>query len=251
MSFSLIVILTINSCLIAQDEDDIDVNHIESSLVNFSNINSNIEFYNFNSAQQSVQWVTNGTIEFGSSDYLNVEVIGTRHDTNGNSAIVLGDFSLAYTKNFYSGNYHDPGFQGWSPTLKFVIPTGNPNYPAIFGHWILEPSVKISWLLQDERFYVSARLRYNFPVSKSNTWPEPPILLRFEPQVGFENLKFWTSIGLDNRMVFNQDEFVMFGRLDAGYKISDKTGVSAFYIENIYNLALFKTYAGIGGYLIL
>ncbi|MCY1721577.1 hypothetical protein OU798_14570 [Prolixibacteraceae bacterium Z1-6] len=229
-------------------EVDYDAEHQESTLPNFSRVHSNFEFYSFNGGERAVHWVTNGKLELGDRDYLNLEMIWGYYNKEGKHAWTPGDFSLAYSRNYYSSKFGDSGWQGWSPTVKLILPTGNPEYAAIFGHWILEPSFQYTWLLNDDRFFIRNRWRVNFPLANTNDWPEPPIFLRFEPQIGFENSKFWASATMDNRMVFNMDAYVIFGRLDAGYKISKKSGINVFYTERLREKVLFKKYAGVSFY---
>lgn len=247
--FLLLLFFAVSSTCVGQ-EGDYDDEHIESSLSNFSSFNINPEFYQFNGDERAIYLVANGKIEFGSSDYINVEFIGANYTKDGNRGYTFGDFSLAYTKNFYSSKFLNRGFQGISPTFKAIIPSGNPEYSAIFGYWIAEPSIYYSWLLNNEKFFISNRWRAFLPLIEAKESSEPPLFIRFEPRFGYENKKIWTSITLDNRLIINQEKFVLFYRLDGGYKINENSGISFFYTERIYNNVLFRRYAGLSYYYI-
>jgi hypothetical protein len=134
-------------------EEDYDDEHIESSLSNFSSFYTNSEYYQFNDTEKAIYILVNGKIEFGNSDYLNIEVLGARYLKDGIYCYTPGDFSLTYTKNFYSEKYQNSGFQGVSPSVKIILPTGKTDYSGIFGHWILEPAIFYSWLLTNEKFF--------------------------------------------------------------------------------------------------
>lgn len=228
--------------------EDYDNEHIESSLPNFSGFHTNAEYYRFNEQERAVYLLINGNLEFGNSDYVNVELIGTRYRIDGSTHYSAGDFSISYTKNFYSRHFLDSGFQGVSPSLKVILPTGNADYTGLFGYWIVEPSLYYSWLLKNEKFFVSNRWRMFLPLIDVRDAGEPPEFLRFEPRFGYEDNRLWTSLTLDARVIFNQDEVVLFYRLDGGLKINDSSGLSAFYTERVVSSALFKVYAGIGYY---
>ena len=129
--------------------------------------------------------MVNGNLEFGNSDYVNFELIGSRYDIDGNPGYTAGEFSISYTKNFYSEEFLDSGFQGVSPTIKLILPTGNADYAGLSGHWILEPSLYYSWLLTNEKFFISNRWRAFLPLIDVQNATEPPSFLRFEPRFGF------------------------------------------------------------------
>lgn len=241
--------LILSTGLCAQEED-YDEEHIESSLPNFSNFNINLEFYQFNGNEKALYLVANGIIEFGNSDYLEVELSSAYYTRNGDEQYTLGDFNFAYSKNFYSKSYLSSGFQGITPAVKVIIPTGNPDYSGLFGYWIAEPSLYYSWLLKNEKLFFSNRWRAFLPGIQAKDASKPPVLIRFEPRFGYENKHFWTSITLDNRYILNQGEYVLFFRLDGGYKLNKKSGLSFFYTERIYNNVLFKRYTGLSFYYI-
>ncbi|TLX77079.1 hypothetical protein E9993_05190 [Labilibacter sediminis] len=215
--------------------------------INLSRMHSNLEFYQFNGNEHAIHSVTNGQLMFGKNDFVNIEIIGAYYNNDGQTYYTPGDFSISYRKDYSSKN--DGRWLGISPSVKLIIPTGDPKHSALFGHWILEPAIQYSWKLKNENFFISNRWRYNFPLANAGNWEEPPIFVRFEPQIGYNHEKWSTSFTLDNRMVFNQNAFVIFARLDASYKINDKIGINAFYTRRIRNTNLFNTYAGIGLYL--
>ena len=225
-----------------------DDSHIESSLTNFSSFYTNLEYYKFNDNEKSFYLLTNGTIEFGNSNYLNIELLAARYMKDETVGYTLGDFNLTYTKNFYSEKFLNPGFQGVSPSVKLILPTGKAHYSGIFGYWILEPAIYYSWLLANEKFFFSNRWKLFLPLVNVQQAAEPPLFIRFEPCFGYENEKIWASLTLDNRIVLNQDKFVLFYRLDGGFKINEKSGLSAFYTKRIHNTVFFNIYMGIGYY---
>lgn len=248
----LLLLLLSNICAgYAQVSDDFDNGHIESSLPNFSEFSISTEYYEFRSQETAIYLVSNGRIEFGNSDYLNLEISGARYDLNGSISYGLGDFNISYTKNLYSGKFHSKGFQGLSGSFKLLIPTGNSDYPGLFGHWIIEPSIYYSWLLGNENWFIGNRWRVFTPFKNRTDIAEPPNFIRFEPVFGYENGNFWTSITLDNRWVYNMDAYVLYYRFDLGIKTFEKSGFQAFFTNRIHGEVLFRTYAGIGYYHIL
>lgn len=246
------VILLLGYVLLGQKAaaqyEDYDEEHIESSLPNFSGFHVNMEYYKFNDSENATYLVGNGKIELGDRDYINIELIGAHYSRNGHQRFTPGDFSLSYTRNFYAKNFLDTGFQGWSPTIKLILPTGNAAYSGLFGHWILEPAIYHSWLLRNDRFFISTRWRAFLPIIQVDKGSEPPVFIRFEPRFGYENDRFWLSFTLDNRYITNQDEYVLFQRIDGAYKIARNRGLSFFYTQRIYNKVLFEIYAGVGYY---
>lgn len=246
---SLLLLLCFKSY--AQLVEDYDESHIESSLPNFSGFNVNTEFYNFNVSEKAFYLVGNGKIEFGDRDYVNIELIGASYRRDSQQHSTAGDFNISYTRNYYSKNFLDSGFQGVSPTLKIILPTGNADYAGLFGYWIVEPSVYYSWLLKNEKFFISHRWRAFLPLIDVKNVADPPQLIRFEPRFGYENNKFWISITLDNRIILNQGEYVLFYRLDGGIKLTKNSGFTIFFTQRIFNDVLFEKYAGIGYYHIL
>nr|WP_319397963.1 hypothetical protein [uncultured Carboxylicivirga sp.] len=219
-----------------------------SSQIKLTRVHSNMEAYEFNGGEKALHWVTNGRIALSSRDAINLEVIGAYYTRDGITDWTPGDFSITYSRSYASSKVGSSGWQGWSPIVKLVMPTGDPTNAAIFGHWILEPAVQYKWLLKDQRFYISNKWRYNFPLANTGEWPEPPILLRFEPKFGFTSDKWSAAFSLDNRAVFNQDAFVIYARVDAGYKLGSRSGLNAFYTNRVRHQVLFKAYGGIGFY---
>jgi len=244
LSFNLLVIE------VYAQEEDYDDEHITSSLPNFSSFNINPEFYQFNSNESAYYLVSNGTFEFGNSDYLNIELVGAYYTRDGDQDFTLGDFSVTYAKNFYSKKHLSSGFQGITPSLKVIMPTGNPDFAGLFGYWIAEPSLYYSWLLKNEKLFFSNRWRAFLPAIEAKDAAEPPLFIRFEPRFGYENKKFWASVTLDNRYIINQEEFVLFYRLDGTYKLNESSGLTLFYTERIYNSVLFQHYTGLSFYYI-
>lgn len=214
----------------------------------FSRLHSNFEFYNFNPNEDGLYWVTNAKLNLSQRDFINIELIGVYHQKGGETIWTPGDFNLTYTRDFMPASSAKRGWQGLSASTKLVMPTGKPGYAGLFGHWILEPAIQYSWRLSDERFFISNKWRYNFPLANTADWSEPPIFIRFEPQFGYQGNRWSASLTMDNRMVYNRDAFVIFTRLDAGYKLSSQMGVSAFYTRRVRHTELFNTYAGIGLY---
>lgn len=248
MKYFCVLFLLLATIQLRAQVEDYDEEHIVSSLVNFSSLNTSLEFYEFNGGESAISLVANATFEFGQSDYVNVELIGARYSREGQIQYTQGDFSISYSKNLYSKYFLDPGFQGWAPSLKVVLPTGDPDFAGLFGHWIAEPSVYYSWLLNNEKFFLSNRWRLFLPLINVSDAAEPPRQIRFEPRFGYETDAFWTSVTLDNRWVFNQDAYVLFYRLDGGYKIDENSGISLFVTQRIVNTVLFKFYAGFAYY---
>ena len=72
--FSILVLAIFCIETYAQNED-YDEEHIESSLANFSGLSLSTEYYRFSENETAWYFVANGKIEFGDSDYLNLELI--------------------------------------------------------------------------------------------------------------------------------------------------------------------------------
>ena len=232
-------------------EEDFDYEHIQSSLVNFSRISANLEYYEFNQLTEALYLVSNGTFELNDFSRVNIELIGTSYWNNGEQSYSLGDFSLTYARNFYSKMLFEEGFQGFTAALKSIFPTGDSENIGLFGHIILEPSLYYSWLLNNEKFFISNQWRMFLPLIDINNNDDPPLFLRFEPRFGYEDDNFWTSLTLDNRIVFNRDSYVLFSRLDFGIKVTEKLGFNAFYTHRLIGNVLFEIYTGIGFYTII
>ena len=247
MRLTAVIILLFSTKLLSQVAD-FDQEHIESSLINFSKIDVSTEYYRFSELSEALYLVANGTIELNDISRLNIELSGTSYWNGGQLSFTAGDFNLAYSKNFYSNNLFDPGYQGLTASLKGIFPTGDSENPGLFGHFILEPSIFYSWLLKNEKFFISNQWRFFLPLIDANHNDDPPLFLRFEPKFGYESKKIWASITMDNRMVFNRDEYVLHGRLDFGLKLTDKFGITSFYTHRLVGNVLFERYAGLGIY---
>lgn len=244
----LMILVGFDSLYVKAQDNDYDEEHIASSLTNFSRFQSSIEFYDMNANENALYWVNNAKIEFGDRDYLNIELIGAYYQKDDAYLWTPGDFNVAYSRNYYSKNFSNSGWQGASTSLKLTIPTGNAELAGLFGHWILEPSVQYGWLLSDERFFIKNRWRVVVPIANAGNYNEPPGFVRFEPQFGYEDKNMWISATFDNRLVYNMDAFVMFVRVDTGFKINDRMGINAFYTKRIKSDVLFNTYTGVGLY---
>lgn len=231
--------------------EDYDDEHIQSSLVNFSKFNINAEYYEFNQLTEALYLVSNGTFELNDFSRINIELIGTSYWNNGQQSYSLGDFSLTYARNFYSKMFFEEGFQGFTAAVKTIFPTGLSENTGLFGHIILEPSLYYSWLLDNEKFFISNQWRLFLPVIDVNKNDDPPLFLRFEPRFGYEDQRFWASLTMDNRLVFNRDTYVLFSRFDFGFKITEKFGFNGFYTHRLIGDVLFQKYAGIGFYKII
>lgn len=248
--FIILATLVTGSKVTAQIED-FDDEHIQSSLVNFSRFNFNTEYYKFNQLTESLYLVANGTFELDEFSRVNVELIGTSYWNGGEQSYSLGDFSLSYARNFYSKMYFEGGFQGFTVALKTIFPTGNSENAGLFGHIMVEPSIYYSWLLKNEKFFISNQWRVFLPLIDVNKNNDPPMFLRYEPRFGYEDEKIWISMTLDNRFVFNRDSYVLFGRFDFGVKVTEKLGFNAFYTHRLIGDDLFEKYIGLGIYKIL
>ncbi len=216
--------------------------------VKLSRIHSNVEFYDFNEKEEGLYWVNNAKMDLSKRDFLNIEIIGVYHSNSGEQFFTPGDFNITYSRKFYSPIKSTQKWRGITSSVKLVLPTGQPGNAGLFGHWILEPAIQYSWVLSNERFTFSNKWRYNFPLANTGNWSEPPIFLRFDPQLSYNANQWTASVSLDNRMVFNRDAFVIFTRLDAGYRFNDQFGVYTFYTRRVRETTLFKTYAGVGFY---
>jgi len=220
----------------------------ESTQPYFSRIHSNLEFYNFNANEHALYWVSNAKLNLGKRDYLNIELVGVYHQRSGESIWTPGDLNLTYTRDFSPADKPNKAWQGMSASAKLIMPTGSAGNAGLFGHWILEPTIQYSWRLRDERFFISNRWRYNFPLANTGDWSEPPIFIRFEPQLGYQDKKWSASVTLDNRTVFNRDAYVIFARVDVGYQLNSRMGINSFYTRRVRHTELFNTYAGVGLY---
>jgi len=232
--------------LFAQSADDDTDKPFISTLVDFSYINLELDFINYDTHEYIISQLGNGTLKLDKNDYLNMEYNISHSWINNSSYVVPGDFSFLYYHNFYSKKYLKSGFQGLSTKMKLVFPTGKSELLSGLDNWIVEPSVYYGWLLKNKKFFVVNHLRYHFSIGHLPQTIRTKPYIRFEPSFGYESHKFWTSITMDNRIYTDELSYIMFVKAKFGLKINKMTSIYTALTLQSYGSHIYNYYLNFG-----
>jgi len=247
----LILILLFNNTINAQDYEENDIESVRSTLIDFSHIEFNLEYYQFNTNQYLLAQTGNGTLKVNENNYLNIEYNISNAWLNNSNYIVPGDFSLSYIHNIYAKNYQKTGFQGVSIKLKMVLPTGKSEYLSGGDNWIFQPQIYFGWKLKNDKMYFANRFRTSFSIAHLPNIPTLSPYVRYEAILGYENNTFWLASTIDNRFRMDNQKYNLFLKLEMGVKFNRSNGifssityrmVGELYFRHYLNLGYYKTF---------
>jgi len=240
--------IILNNTSFAQDEPIPSKEAIRSTLFNYSYVEFNLEYYNFNSSEHLLSQTGTGLLKVNKNAYFAMQYDISTAWLNNSSYVSLGDLSFSFTRNFYSKKYHDPGFQGIATSLKLFVPTGTVEYLSGSENWKLEPSVYFGWIFKNRKNYFTNKLRVNFSMANSDNVPKSKTLVRYEATLGYENDKFWIASTADNRLFIDNSEYYLLGKIEFGYKFNASNGLFTSFISSIIGDYFYEYYFSLGYY---
>jgi len=221
---------------------------VRSTLVNFSHIEFNLDFYQFNTNQSLPSQTGNGTLKVNENNYLNLEYNISNAWLNNSNYIIPGDFNFSYIHNIYSKNYQKEGFQGGSIKIKMILPTGKSEYLSGLDNWIIEPQIYFGWKLKNNKIYFANRLRANFSIAHLPGIPKSAPFIRYEPILGYENDKFWLASTIDNRYIMDSRKYILFLELEMGLKFNQSNGIFSSATYRVFGELFYEFYLSFGYY---
>ena len=243
-----LILLVSGNYMNAQSTNDSTDKPFISTLVDFSYVNFDLDFFKFSSDEYIISHLGNGTLKLDKNDYLSMEYTISHVWMNNSSYITPGDFSFFYKHNFYSKKYLNSGFQGVATKFKFVLPTGKSELLSGLDNWVFEPSLYYGWLLKNKRFFVTNHLRYHFSIGHlPNTTRSKPYI-RYEASFGYESNKFWVAATVDNRMYM--DSYIILLKSKIGYKLHKKASLYTAYTAQVYGKQIYEYYFNMGYFVI-
>ncbi|MCG8581224.1 MAG: hypothetical protein MI866_14985 [Bacteroidales bacterium] len=251
MKIRLVIVLCFLPLFICAQKKEADAEKLQSTLYYYSYIDGYVEFYKFNDKQFLQSFTTNGSIYLRKNSYLNLEFVLSNAWDDGAYNFTVGDMSVTYSYNKYSDKFLKTGFQGVTSSFKMILPTGKSEYLSGLDNWIIEPSVYYGWLLKDNRFFFTNKIRINTSVGSIGDAIVPDAYFRFEPRLGFENEDFWVDTTSDLRTSIESLKTTVFMSLSCGYKVNSKTGWMFSFKKNINDKRFYNTYLSIGFYTLL
>ncbi|NME72092.1 hypothetical protein [Flammeovirga aprica] len=247
--FFLILSFFYSNFLSAQQENGMTA--VRSTLYNFSYIDFNMDFYKFASDQYLLSHTGNGTLQLSGQSFLNLEYNFSNSWQDNFSFMTMGDFSVTYTRNFYSKNYQKGGFQGVATSLKVILPTGKSKYLSGFDNWILEPSVYFGWKLHNHKNYIASKFRLNFPLATlPDAFPSIPFG-RYEATFGYEDQNLWVASTIDNRLTLDHWEYNLLHKFELGVKLDKTNGVFGSTTNRIIGEGFYEYYINFGYYKVI
>ncbi|NLR92943.1 hypothetical protein [Flammeovirga agarivorans] len=216
--------------------------HLQSK-TRLTSISLHKEYYNFNSTHQATYFLLKGGITFKDNSHLLVELIGTQYTEEGRKIYSPGDMNISYTREILPSSNGD--FLGINACLKMHFPTGNSDLSGLFGHYTVEPMITYGWKLIGNNLTLSNQWRAYIPTIQAIENTVAPAFVRFEPALKYQYDDKWINVALDNRWVWNFDDFVIYYKVEGGIDLGNNYQLSGFYEKKIRGEALFDIYSGI------
>ncbi|MCG8581482.1 MAG: hypothetical protein MI866_16275 [Bacteroidales bacterium] len=249
LKLTFLMLIISHTALHAQQSEKAE--RTQMPLLYYSYMDSFFEVYRYNSHQSQLSFTSNGTIKLSTSHYLNIEFILCNTLDNDHNSFTVGDLSLTYSRNFYSDHFLDNGFQGFNTAFKIILPTGKSKYLSGFDNWIIEPSIYYGWIFKNSHLFVTNKLRLFTSLGCIGEVKKIHSYIRYEPKFGYENNNFWLSFHPDLRVLINPLQRSLLLGLEAGLKLTSKTGIILNYKKNITDVRFYDRYFALGYYIIL